>query len=76
MAKKEITIEGKTIQNLYSFLKNTEYDTIIIRTSRVKGGWHDNEDNALFAGFNIWRFQNPEYIANHTFAECYKITRR
>lgn len=72
---KEITIEDKTIGNLYSFLMGTKYDTIIIRTSRVKGGWHDNEFDANCAGFNICRFINPEYEANHTFSQCYKITR-
>lgn len=73
---KRITIEGKTIDNLYSFLKKTDADEIIIRTSRVRGGWHDNESDAMSAGFCIRRFINPEYEARHEFAECYKITRK
>lgn len=73
---KKITIENKTISNLYAFLKKTDADEITIRTSRVCGGWHDNEFDANAAGFHIIRFINPEYQANHTFAECYKITRK
>ena len=73
---KSITIEGKTIGNLYGFLKITDADEIIVRTSRVKGGWHDNEYDANAAGFHINRFINPEYEARHEFAECYRITRK
>ncbi len=73
---KRITIEGKTIENLYGFLKQTDADEITIRTSRVRGGWHDNEFDAHAAGFNIYRFINPEYVARHEFPDCYKITRR
>lgn len=73
---KKITIENKVISNLYSFLKNTDADEIVVRTSRVNGGWHDNEFDAHAAGFNICRFINPEYEASHTFSECYKLTRR
>lgn len=64
------------ISNLYNFLRNTELDEIIIRTSRVAGCWNDNEFDANRAGFNITRFNNPKYIARHEFAECYRITRR
>lgn len=73
---KRITIEGQTIGNLYRFLKCTDADEIIVRTSRVRGGWHDNEFDANAAGFNICRFINPEYEARHEFSECYKLTRR
>lgn len=74
---KSITIEGSTvINNLYKFLKETDADTIVIRTTLVKGGWYDNEADANAAGFNITRFINPEYIARHEFAECYRLTRR
>lgn len=65
-----------TITNLYTFLKKTDLDEIIIRTSRVKGCWYDNEFDAHAAGFEIYRFQNPEYIARHEFAECYRLIRR
>lgn len=68
--------ENKTIRNLYAYLKATTADEIIIRTSRVTGGWHDNEFDANAAGFNISRFINPEYEARHEFAECYRLTRR
>ena len=73
---KRITIEGKTIKNLYSFLKNTDADEIIIRTSRVEGGWYNNESHAYSAGFSISRFINPEYVARHEFAECYRLIRK
>lgn len=68
--------ETKMIKNLYSYLKNTTEDEIIVRTTRVDGGWHDNEFAAHAAGFNICRFINPEYEARHEFAECYKLTRK
>ena len=73
---KRITIEGKTIENLYSFLKRTDADEIIVRTTRVKGCWYDNEFDANAAGFHIVRFINPEYEARHEFSECYRITRK
>ena len=69
-------IETKTISNLYSYLKNATADEVIVRTSRVKGGWHENEFDANRAGFSISRFQNPEYIAKHEFAECYRFVRK
>lgn len=68
--------ETKMIKNLYSYLKDTTEDEIIVKTSHVNGGWHDNEFNAHAAGFNICRFINPEYEARHEFAECYKLTRK
>lgn len=72
---KRIT-ESATVRNLYTYLKRTTADEIIIRTTRVTGGWHDNEFDANKAGFNISRFINPEYEARREFAECYRLTRR
>ena len=72
---KKITVENKTIANLYQFLKATDADEIVVRTSRVKGGWHENEFDANAAGFHIARFINPVYEARHEFAECYKMVR-
>lgn len=66
----------KTIPNLYAYLKATKADEIIVRTSRVKGGWHDNEFDANAAGFDIRRFINPELEARHEFSECYHLTRK
>lgn len=68
--------ETKTIRNLFTYLKETKADEIIVRTSRVVGGWHDNEFDANAAGFSISRFINPEYVAKHEFAECYRLVRR
>ena len=68
--------ENKTIRNLYTYLKATKADEIIVRTSRVAGGWHDNEFDAQAAGFDISRFNNPEYEALRQFSECYRLTRR
>lgn len=65
--------ENNKINNLYSYLKNTKENEIIIRTSMVTGGWHDNEFDANAAGFNISRFTNKEMTG---FNECYKITRK
>lgn len=64
------------IRNLYSFLKRTDLDEIVVRTTHVNGGWHDNEFDAHAAGFDIYRFQNPEMLARHEFAECYHLVRR
>lgn len=67
---------NETIPNLYAYLKATTEDEIIVRTSRVKGGWHDNEFDANLAGFDIQRFINPELTARHEFDECYRLTRK
>ena len=67
---------NETIHNLYTYLKATAEDEIIVRTSRVKGGWHDNEFDAQAAGFHIQRFTNPELTARREFDECYRLTRK
>ena len=64
------------IGNLYSFLMKTTENEIVVRTTHVRGGWHDNEFDAHAAGFNISRFINPEMEARHEFAECYRLVRR
>ena len=69
-------VVNQKIKNLYSFLKNTKVDEIIVRTTYVDGGWHDNEFAANAAGFRISTFINPEYEAKREFAECYRITRK
>ena len=69
-------IENGFVKDLRTYLQNTEADEIIIRTTHVKGGWHDNEFDANRAGFNITRFINPEYEAKHEFSECYRLTRK
>ena len=68
-----MTIENKTINNLYAYLKSTKENEIIVRTSRVMGGWHDNEFDANAAGFSICRFRNENMTG---FNECYKFTRK
>ena len=68
--------ETRHIENLYAYLKRTREDRIIVRTTYVAGGWHDNEFSAHAAGFEICRLQNPEYLARREFAECYLLTRR
>lgn len=67
---------NETISNLYKYLKATKEDEIVVRTSRVKGGWHDNEFDAQAAGFHIQRFNNPELEARREFSECYRLTRK
>lgn len=67
--------EKRTIRNLYKYLKATKEDEIVVRTSYVAGGWHDNEFDAQAAGFHIQRFNNPELEARHEFSECYRLTR-
>lgn len=64
------------IENLYSYLKHTDADEIVIRTTRVAGGWHDNESSAMSAGFSISRFRDPAMEARHEFSECYRLLRK
>ena len=73
--KKTLTID-KPISNLYSFLLNTDADEVVVRTTKVHGGWHDVEFDASKAGFNTMRFTNKEYEARHEFSECYKFWRK
>ena len=47
--------ETKRIANLYTYLKHTREDRIIVRTSYVAGCWYDNEFYAHAAGFEISR---------------------
>ena len=68
--------ETTSIRNLYSYLKQTKADEIIVRTTRVSGGWHDHEFEAQAAGFSISIFNNPEYEAKHQFSECYRLIRK
>ena len=75
-----ISLNGRTeykgmIRSLYSFLKSTDLDEVIVRTTHVHGGWHDNEFDAQSAGFNICRVQVQEMIDRHEFAECYYLKR-
>ncbi len=72
--KKTITLTLH-IFDLRTFLRNTDADEIIARTTYIPGGWHDIEFAANRAGFSICRFINEEYVRSHTFAECYRLTR-
>ncbi|MBR0075680.1 MAG: hypothetical protein IJP96_08010 [Synergistaceae bacterium] len=74
--KTKITEYKGTIKNLYDFLKKTTENEIVIRTTRCKGGWHDNEFDANLAGFNICRFINEEMRERGEFSECYRFTRK
>lgn len=76
-AEKHKSIEVKDkIRNLFCFLKATDADEIIVRTTLVAGGWHDNEFDAHAAGFEINRFINPEYTSRYEFAMCYRLVRK
>ena len=72
---KTITLTHR-IPDLCAFLRSTDADEIIARTTYIPGGWHDAEFEAHRAGFQISRFINEDYVRNHTFAECYRLTRR
>ena len=72
--KKTVTLTHR-IPDLYTFLRHTDADEVITRTTYIPGGWHDNEFDANCAGFSICRFINEDYMRNHTFAECYRLTR-
>ncbi len=69
------TEEGM-VSNLYSYLKQSLHSDIRIRTTHVRGGWHDNEFDAHAAGFQICRYIDKEYEAMHEFSECYRLTRK
>ena len=53
-----VYVETKTIRDLSSYLRNTDKDEIVVRTTYVKTGqgWHDDEFDANRAGFSISRF--------------------
>ena len=72
---KTITLTHR-IPDLCAFLRGTDADEIIARTTYIPGGWHEAEFAANRAGFQISRFLNEEYLRNHTFAECYRLIRR
>lgn len=72
---KTITLTHR-INDLDTFLRKTDADEIIARTTYIPGGWHEAEFAANHAGFQISRFLNEEYLRNHTFAECYRLIRR
>ena len=57
-----VYVETKTIRDLSRYLRNTDKDEIIVRTTYVKTGqgWHDDEFDANRAGFSISCFINPE----------------
>lgn len=68
--------ETKRINNLYGYLMKSKASKIIVRTTLVSGGWHDNEFDAYAAGYSIRRFINPEYRKLNQFAECYELIRK
>ena len=72
---KRITLTRR-IPDLYAFLRDTDADEVITRTTYIPGDWHEAEFEAHRAGFQISRFINEDYVRNHTFAECYRLTRR
>lgn len=63
------------VEDLRTFLRNTDLDDILLRTSYVAGGWHDNEFDAHRAGFNIYRTHDQELADRHEFADCYHLVR-
>lgn len=73
--RKALTELG-TVSNLREYLSNTNRDEIVLRTSRVPGGWYENELTAHLCGFEISRFENDLLAETGEFAKCYLITRR
>ena len=68
--------ETRRIPNLYTYLKHSTEKEIVVLTSRVNGGWHDNEFDAHAAGYNICIFRDPALTAQKKFDECYRLTRK
>lgn len=64
------------IENFYSWLKKQNAKEIVIRTSYVKGGWHDNEFDANAAGYSISRGHYEKWENLHQFSECYYLTKK
>lgn len=77
---KTILVYGESgdikIKNLRQFLRITYADEVIIRTTYVSGGWHDNEFDANLAGFSISRGQYKEWEDKHQFADAYFCYRK
>ena len=64
------------VENLYSYLKKTDADEIVIRTTRVAGCWYDAEFAAHAAGFECYRILDPQMVERHEFADCYRLIRK
>ena len=73
--RKALTELG-TVSNLREYLSNTNRDEIVLRTSRVPGGWYENELTAHLCGFDIYRFRNELLTEMYEFDECYLLVRR
>ena len=56
---KTITLTHR-LSDLGTFLRSTDADEIIARTTYIPGGWHDAEFEAHRAGFQISSFINEE----------------
>ena len=69
-------VEEKIISDLREYLEHTDADEIIVRTSNVRGCWHDYVFDADRAGFSIHRFHYSVYEARHEFSECYHLVRK
>ena len=78
--KEDTTIKTITqtnrLSDLGAFLRGTGADETIARTTYIAAVWREAEFVAHRAGFQISRFLNEDYVRNHTFAECYRLTRR
>ena len=72
---KTITLTHR-LSDLGAFLRGTDADEIIARTTYIPGGWHEAEFVANREGFKISRVIHEDYLRNHTFAECYRLIRR
>ena len=68
--------ETRRIPCLYTYLKQSAENEIVIRATLVNGDWHDIEFDAHAAGFAISVFQDPALIAQNKFPECYRLVRK
>ena len=61
------------VKGLKKFLGETTANEVIIRTTRVSGGWSENEFAAHAAGFDIFLVHDKTLEG---FDECYRLIRR
>ena len=64
---KTITLTHR-LSDLGAFLRGTDADEIIARTTYIPGGWHEAEFVANRAGFKISRFIHEDYTY------CFNVT--
>ena len=64
------------ISNLYSFLRKTKADKLVVRTSHISKGWDDVQFDASAAGFKVSIAEHKDWKKAKEFAEVYHFVRK